>query len=154
MIAAVLLLLTGCVTEDTFETIADEAVEPVMAVPRETSVMLPEEAAAPVLQNDERQIYLGENYQLILERYPSGDLGKTIRSVSGFEREALTLLKTEQDAGERYEFVWVSAGETGELLGRAAILDDGHYHYCMSVLRTQETDAAVWEQVFASFRLV
>ena len=57
---------------------------------------------------------------------------------------------------DRYEFVWVSAGETGERLGRGVILDDGSYHYVMTVLRdaeSTENSQIVWNDVFASFRL-
>ena len=153
-IIAMLFMLAGCTADDTFETISDEAVEPVMAAPGETTVMLPDGAAAPVLQSDDRQMYLGEDYHIVLENHPSGDLGKTIRAMSGFEGSSLTVMKTVQGLADRYEFVWVSAAESGEQLGRGVILDDGQYHYCMSVLRDPQSADNVWEQVFASFRLV
>ena len=38
----------------------------------------------------------------------------------------------------------------------AVILDDGHHHYTMSVLRNADTaqkSAVVWDSVFTSFRL-
>ena len=66
-------------------------------------------------------------------------------------------MQTQRDGVDRYEFVWVSAGEKGERLGRAVILDDGNYHYCMSVLRdadSTEKTQIVWRDVFASFTLV
>ena len=69
----------------------------------------------------------------------------------------LTVLETRQGDIDRYDFVWTMAGETGDRLGRAAILDDGNYHYCMSVLRDAQNpkmSQIVWSDVFASFTLV
>ena len=65
-------------------------------------------------------------------------------------------METQWDGVSRYEFVWVSAGERGDRLGRAVILDDGDYHYCMSVLRdadATEMSQVVWSDVFNSFAL-
>ena len=60
------------------------------------------------------------------------------------------------DDADRYEFVWVSAGEKGDRLGRGVVLDDGSYHYCMSVLRDADNpkkSQVVWSDVFSSFSL-
>ena len=46
------------------------------------------------------------------------------------------------------------AGETGDRLGRAAILDDGNYHYCMYAIRDQGDTDIVWRDVFSSFSLI
>ena len=65
--------------------------------------------------------------------------------------------ETAQDGAKRYDFVWASAGENGDQLGRAVILDDGNYHYCLSVLRdadTTEKSQIVWRDVFDSFKLI
>ena len=85
-------LLTGCAAEDTWETVADEPDAPAMAVPGKISVMLPEEAAAPVLYSDTQQVYLCEGYEIVLENHSSGDLSRTIRSLTGFAREELTVI--------------------------------------------------------------
>ena len=154
MMLLLFLLLTGCGAEDTFETIADEPVAPAMAETAQVFVELPEEAVAPVLQNDTHQVYLCEDYEIILENHAAGDLTRTIRGLTGFDREGLTVIKTTQGTAERYEFVWACAGEKGERLGRAVILDDGQYHYCLSVLRDSGTDPEGMESLFASFRLI
>jgi hypothetical protein len=63
-------------------------------------------------------------------------------------------MKTRQGTCDRYDFVWTCAGEEGQRLGRAAILDDGNYHYCMSALwDAGEASEVSWEQVFGSFTL-
>ena len=74
----------------------------------------------------------------------------------GRGKEELTVMETQQGDYKRYEFVWAAAGETGEQLGRAVILDDGNYHYCLSVLRPANPEVpsqVVWSQVFQSFSL-
>lgn len=147
-------LLTGCAPEETLETVNDEWVVPVMAQPREISVRLPEDALAPVLEQDGRQLYMGQDYEIMLETLASGDLSATIRTLSGYDKDQLTVLNTRQEEAERYEFVWTAAGETGDRLGRAVILDDGDYHYCLSVLRDPGDTHVVWRDVFSSFTLV
>lgn len=151
------LLLCGCAAEETFETVADDIVQPVMAQPRQVAVELPDGAVAPVLESDSGQIYLCEDYELVIETQPSGDISATIQNICGYAKEDLTIMETQWEDVTRYEFVWASAGEKGDMLGRAVILDDGDYHYCMSVLRdadTTETSQISWRNVFGSFQLV
>lgn len=155
MAAVLCLMLTGCGAEPAMETISDELLEPVLAQPRQIQVELPDNAVAPVLESDSEQLYFSEEYQIAVETLSSGDLAATVQTLSGCDKEKLTLVKREQDGGTRYDFVWAAAGEEGDLLGRAAILDDGNYHYCLSVLRPAqgETSQIIWQNVFDSFGL-
>ena len=149
------LLLLGCSGEETFETVADEQILSVMATPRQILVELPENTVAPVLSGENEQLYLCQDHEILLETLPAGDLQKTIRTICGYEKENLTLIQTQRDDVSRYEFVWAAAGENGDRLGRAVILDDGQYHYCMSVLRDAQTvSQVVWRDVFGSFTLI
>lgn len=148
------VLLCGCGAEETLETVADEWVVPVMAQPREVSLRLPEELAMPVLEMEDRKLYLAEDYEIMLETIASGDLDATIRSLTGYGSDRLTVIRTGYHDTDRYDFVWSAAGESGERLGRGAILDDGTYHYCLSVLRDPEESLIVWQDVFSSFSLV
>lgn len=155
MLFLMTLLLCGCGAEETFETVADEAVQTVMASPREISVRLPDNAVAPVLDSDSQQVYFCEDYEIVMETLAAGDLAATIRTMSGYEKDRLTVMETQWDDVTRYEFVWAAAGERGERLGRGVILDDGNYHYCMSVLRDAEAvSQVVWRDVFESFTLL
>lgn len=150
------LLMAGCARQETFETVADEWIQPVMASPREVSVRLPEGAVAPVLDSDSEQVYLCDDYELILETRTSGDLDGTLQALTGYSRDALTVLTTQWNDVARYDFVWTSAGENGDVLGRGVVLDDGQYHYCMSVLRDAsdtKKSQIVWSDVFQSFTL-
>ena len=154
---AAALLLSGCGSEAVFETVADEWAAPVMAKPREISVRLPDHVVAPVLESENGQIYLCEDYEILIEQKEAGDVAGTIQSLCGYTMSELTVLQRKEEFGSRYEFVWACAGEAGERLGRAVILDDGNYHYCMSVLRPageEKTSQIVWSDVFSSFSLV
>ena len=150
------LLLAGCGAEETFETVADELVQSVMAQPAQISVDLPEDAVAPVLESSSEQVWMCEDYEIIIETLDAGDLDATIQHVSGYAKDELTVMETQNQNVTRYEFVWASAGENGDRLGRAVVMDDGSYHYCMSVLRdadTTEDTQIVWNEVFQSFAL-
>lgn len=146
-------LLTGCRAEETLETVNDEWIVPVMAQPREIAVRLPENTLLPVLERDGGQLYMGQGYEIMLETHASGDLSATVQTLSGYEKDQLTILETRQGDADRYDFVWTTAGEQGDRLGRAVILDDGEYHYCMSVLRDPWEAQIVWRDVFESFAL-
>lgn len=152
-----MLLLTGCGAEETAETLADELLVPVMAEPGRISVQLPGETALPVMENQNGRVYICNDYEIMVQTMEGGDLNETIRSLSGMDREDLTVMETATDGVNRYEFVWASAGENGDQSGRAVILDDNHYHYCLSVLRDTDADdksQVNWDQVFSSFSLV
>lgn len=149
------VLLCGCTARETFETVADEPVQVVMARPREISVRLPDNAVAPVLESESEQVYMSEDYEIVIETLSAGDLDATVRSICGYPKEKLTIMETQWDDVTRYEFVWSAAGEKGDRLGRAVVLDDGSHHYCMSVLRdAREVSQVVWRDVFASFTLI
>ena len=149
--------LTGCAAEETFETISDEIVQQVMAQPREIAVSLPGETAIPTMEGDTGRMYLASDYEIYIQTLEGGDLNATIQTVSGYGAEDLTIMATEQDGVKRYEFVWACAGENGDRLGRGVVLDDGSYHYVMTVLRDEnstENIQIVWNDVFSSFALV
>lgn len=151
------LLLTGCAAEETFETISDDIIQPAMAQPREIAVNLPGETSIPTMESDSGRMYLASDYEIYIQTLDSGDLNATIQTVSGYEEDALTVMETNLDGVSRYEFVWASAGENGDRIGRGVVLDDGSYHYVMTVLRDAETTEStqiVWNDVFASFTLI
>ena len=151
------LLLSGCGAKETLETVADDIpLQPVLAQPAQISVRLPDNAVSPVLESDTQQLYFCEDYEIAIETRSSGDLSGTITALTGFAPEQLTVMHTSPGGVDRYEFVWAAAGEDGDRLGRGVVLDDGSYHYCMSVLRDAENpkkSQVVWSDVFSSFAL-
>jgi len=118
-------------------------------------VRLPDDAVSPVLESDTRQIYMSEEYEITIETVSAGDLDATVRNLSGYGKDQLTVVETQADTVKRYDFVWVSTGEQGERLGRGVILDDGEFHYCMSAIRdAKKQTQIVWSDVFQSFALI
>lgn len=153
----VLSMLSGCAAQDTMETISDVQAAPAMAQMREISLVLPEEAASPTVESDSERLYLCEDYEITVQILDGGDLDQTVKTLSGYERDVLTVLSTHKDDLDSYMFVWACAGEEGELVGRAMILDDGCYHYCVSVLGDASQameNKVLWDDMFGSFTLV
>lgn len=154
---AAALLLTGCASQPTMETVADILTEPEKPAPRAISVALPGETAMPAMESEAGRLYVASDYEIWVQTMPGGDLDATVEAMSGFPASELTVITTESHGNTRHEFVWATAGEGGDLLGRGVVLDDGNYHYTMTVLRSAETAAkspVVWDGVFASFKVV
>ena len=155
-VALVALMLTSCGSVETFETIADEPVLAASAEERQIVVTLPEDASVMTIQGEAGTIYLCDGYEISLETLSSGDLDRTIRTVTGYHQENLTVMETQTDGITRHDLVWCAAGENGDRLGRAAILDDGSYHYALSVMADAENASSLatqWDALFASYGL-
>jgi len=151
-----LVMLAGCAPQETFETVADDLVAPVSAQVRQTVVELPKEAASPTVESESGRIYLCDGYEISVQTFLAGDLDSTMRSISGYGRSDLTVLQTESEGADRYEFVWACAGEGGDRIGRAVVLDDGDHHYVLMALADSEVayeKRDEWLQMFRSFRL-
>lgn len=147
-----LLLLTGCTAQETFETVGDWYYEPAISE-GVISLSIPEQAAVTA-SGSEGTVYLCEGYTVCLQTLQAGDLDRTLQSVSGFSKEQLQLVSTQPDGVIRYDFVWAAAGEGGDQLCRGAILDDGAYHYVLTVMAEAaeaKQCAQTWNALFASF---
>lgn len=150
------LLLAGCGSEETFETVADEILQPALAQSREIILKLPEEAASPAVESGSERLYQCRDYDISVQVLEGGDLGQTIRALSGYDPESLTVLQTQRNDFDCCEFVWASLGETGELIGRGLILSDGTWHYCVSILADANharDNQVYWDEMFRSVTL-
>ena len=151
------LVLCGCGAAETYETIADEQVQPVMAEPRQVYVALPEDSVLPVMESEQGKIYICGDYDVAVLTLSGGDLDATVRAVSGFGRDEVTLIQTETGEVDKYEFVWTMASEMGQQVGRATILDDGSYHYVLSATVSAEKIQEyqeIFNGMFESYELV
>lgn len=156
LILSMLFLLSGCGAEETMETVSDEIVTPVLAQMRQIFVELPEEAASPAVESGSDRLYLCETYEIAIQTVEAGDLSATIQSVSGYEMDDLTVMHTVEEGIDCYEFVWSTMSDSGESVGRAKVLDDGNYHYILSVLGDAEkarSNHPVWLYMFDTFTL-
>lgn len=149
------VLLSGCGTSETFETVSDELLQPVMEQTGEIVLTVPDSASTPVMEaEDGGKLYLCDGYTLTVQTLAGGDLNRTVKALCGYELDALTVLQTRDGGWNRHEWIWVSAGEGGEQLGRAAVLEDGKYHYCVTVMADAADAPALepeWDGIFGSF---
>ena len=147
ILAAMLLLLTGCGTQETFETLADNVVQPASAPLWQMVLDVPQDASVTVLQGENgEKIYLCDGYTVAVQTFSSGDLKKTLQTLTGYEKEDLTLMQTLQDGAKRYECVWTAAGEGENQVGRLCLLDDGNYHYALTLHTAAEAAGELTEQ--------
>lgn len=158
IIVIALLLLTGCGAQETFETVSDVYIQPVSASIQQLIVDVPQDASVEVLQNEDAgKIYLCDGYTITVQTMEAGDLEKTLQTVTGFSKEELTLMRTAQEDAKRYECVWTAAGEGEAQVGRACVLDDGDYHYAVTVMAGESLAGKLtdtWQTLFDSVRLV
>lgn len=152
-----LFLLSGCSAAQTFETLG-----PVMHQSEQLPVIsavelaLPDSAVAQTFGSDTEQFYECEGYTVLRQTYLSGDFDRTVRQLSGFSPENLTVLESGEASAKRYDWVWTAVGDSGDLVCRAAVLDDGNYHYCICAIAPAADAGALnaeWNRLFASFRL-
>ena len=127
----VFLFFTGCAAAETFETVADVYGEQNIPEPRQVMISIPENAQ--VVSGEQGMLYLCDGYEITVETLSGGDIYETLHQLTGYVSSDLTVMETAQMGQNRYECVWTAAGEGGDMVGRAAVLDDGCYHYCVTV---------------------
>lgn len=150
------LFLSGCGAAETFETIGDVYAGQETAQPRQVLLEIPDEAAAQAIQSEDGTLYLCDGYEITLQIMAAGDLNRTMRSLTGFGSDALTMIETGLTEAARYECVWTAAGEGGDMVGRAVVLDDGAYHYCVTVMAGAEEAGSLrdtWQTLLNTFAL-
>ncbi len=157
ILAAILcvLLLCGCAT-DVFETVGDG--ENVAAVAQAAQLMLelPEDAAAQTMDGTNGTLYFCEEYEIMVETFGSGDMQRTVKALTGFDMAELALVRTVRSGVPCVEGAWSAAGEGGDQVGRFLILDDGAYHYCVSVMAEADRAGACadsWQKLLSSAAL-
>lgn len=149
-------LLAGCGKTEVFETVHDDLVQSVSVQPREVFFDLAQEPVMPAMESDSGTLYLCGDFDVVVHTCQSGDLQNTVKEVSGFLPEELTLIQTENGDVDKYEFVWTSATDLGQQIGRATVLDDGNYHYILSATvdaEKIEEYQEIWNGIFESFQL-
>ena len=158
VLLALALVLSGCGTQETFETLSDHYAQQASAVLYEVKVALPEEAAVPAMEaQDGSKLYLCDGYTVTVQTMEAGDLDRTVRNTTGYSKDSLTVMQTQKDGVKRYECVWSAAGEGEDAVGRAVIMDDGACHYVVSVMAnyTQAGElSATWKHILDSVELI
>lgn len=148
-----LTMLTGCAGGGTFEGVEDVYGPSGVKEAGKIGLELPEDAASHVLAGQTGQMYFCDGYEISVETLASGDLDRTLLSLTGYHRDALTVIETANGDLKRYDCVWTAAGEDGDQVGKAVVLDDGSYHYCVSVMahsREAGSLQSAWQSLLAS----
>lgn len=157
LLFVVMCLLTGCSATQTFETVGDEALIGTAAPVKQMQLSLPEEAAVPTMESAAGSIYLCDGYMIAVQTLAGGDLGRTLKTLTGFTEDRLQMIRTEQAEMVRYDLSWSAAGEQGDQICRCVLLDDGAMHYAVTVMAPAENAGSLkdtWQDLMASVRLV
>ena len=151
-----LLCLTGC-AQTTFETLGDVAHQQVLApIAREIVLQLPQDAVQAVWEGESDIFYICEDYTIHLQTLEAGDLNSSIQIMSGFQKNALTVLESRCGDHGRYEWVWTAVAEEGDLVCRSVLLDDGNFHYALTLAADASVAGSLsdqWNILMSSFCL-
>lgn len=143
LILALACLLAGCAPAD-YETMADEYLEPEQKAAAEMVAVLPPDATVMTMEGGE-SIWLCDGFTLSMQTLAAGDLDATLRQVTGYGKDQLAVMTRQSEGLKRHECSWVCAGEGGDQVGRTVILDDGEYHYVLSLLTDAEKVSSLKE---------
>lgn len=155
ILLALLLLLTGCGGNEVFERVED-VYAPVAETPKKLALSLPKDAAVATVSGSSGTLYLCDGYTVAVETLSGGDLNRTFKTITGFSSDRLTVMAREKDGITAYRCVWTSAGEGGDQVGRSLILDDGAFHYAVTVMASASDATALqdaWQSLFQSVTL-
>ena len=92
-LVCVMLLLSGCSVQ-TFEGVEDLNDVQAVANPATLLLDLPEEASVSAMQGSSGTLYFCDDYDIMVEVMPSGNLSNTLQILTGFEREELDLMQS------------------------------------------------------------
>lgn len=150
------LMMSGCSVTETFERVEDVYAEKQTAEVKKISFLVPEDASAQTMESEHGKLYFCDGYEIMVQTLASGDLNRTLQTITGYTRDNLTVVETASADVDCYECVWIAAGESGDQVGRVAILDDGSYHYCLSVMAIAQEAGSLqssWNELFTSLEL-
>ena len=150
-------MLSACSKAETFETLGQiqhqQTLAPALAT---VQLSLPDSAAAQTFGSGMEGMYDCDGYTVLVQTFSSGDFTSTVQNLSGFSPDKLTVMESSVADVKRYDWVWTAAGEEGDMLCRASVLDDGNYHYCLCTVAPADQAGALsaeWSRLFGSFRL-
>lgn len=155
VLMVLMLLLPGCLTKPDYETMSDSYIRPAEPAAGEVSLLLPVDAEVVEAEHERNgKLWICEDYWVCLQTMDAGDMESTLRELTGYGSEQLSIFCVDTGEQKRYECVWLSAGETGDQINRAVILDDGSYHYALTLHTAAEDAGALagqWQNIITTF---
>jgi len=153
IVFACAVCLCGCGAEQTMETISDDLAVLAEDPASQIAISVADEDAVTFFGEDGSRLYLCDDYTVTVQTLSGGDIDQSMRTVTGFPKDSLTVIKTEKDGVTQYEYAWSTAGENEDQICRGVILDDGTYHYAVTVMADYSQAADLqdtWQAVFES----
>lgn len=157
LVCLLVIFLCGCGTETVFETVEDGGGLPSVALAQQLQLTFPKDAAIETMDSIAGSCYICDAYTVCVQTLDGGNLDGTIRQLTGLSKDSLTVMSTCYDNFDRYDTVWTSVSDSGEQTGRLLILDDGKYHYAVTVMADAESAGSLtgeWNELLNSVRLV
>jgi len=160
-ICGILVVLSGCSVEPTWETVDDGAVQvsTVVADPYVILFGLPSDAARDELWEtplNQRYAQTDGDYEIVSTVIAKVGLDEAVFEVSGVEREKLNVLETTRFGLPEYQFAWSEDTDEGNMVFRASLVEDEDYFYGL-IFSVKEEEKVRYndcaEAVFASFGL-
>ena len=154
IVVMLILGLSGCSAPVSFEAVTDVWEQGELPEPRDMAVLLPSDATVQTMSGEQGVLYFCDGYEVAEQVFRSGDLSATLEEVTGYPEARLSVVVTDGVEGKHYYCAWTSTGETGDLVCRAVIVDDGNYHYCLTVMAEAEKSAGmqeVWSQILSTY---
>ena len=136
----IMLTLTGCGAEPTFETIGNVWDNPQAAqTPASIEFALPEDAQMEVMEStDDCKSYQIGDWMLWTEIVTGGDVMQTMENLTGMDADCLNVISHPLGNYQCHETAWSAFDEEGESVIRTAVIPYGEYHYCLSLKAPKE----------------
>ena len=69
-------------------------------------ISMPAEASQATVQSDFGSLYFCDGYEIMVQTFLGGDIRNTIKELTGFAMEALTVIGSEYGGLKRYDCAW------------------------------------------------
>lgn len=155
-IALAAVAVVGCAPKDVAgkERVEDGAVVENIQPKYDVVLSLPSDLeGVEVFSQGDSRIYTqnqGE-YTIAVEVLQADSPEIMLRELTGLNPERLTVMTTWQGDFPRYDLTWACAGESGLMVCRGAVLDDGCHFYAVTATMPETLTAEYTEQVESCF---
>ena len=151
-----MLCLTGCNASETMETISDDLAISAGAVAADITLVLDDEEAAMFCGADGSKLYVCDEYSVMVQTSAGGDIAGSIQAATGFSKDKLTVMQTRKHDVTSYEYAWSTTGEAEDQICRGVLLDDGAYHYAVTIMADYTQASSLqdtWQSILDSVML-